>query len=241
MSQQSPNPKFPPPYGNQSPGGFSHPYGKPAYGAPPSEKKGLSVGGIVGIVCGILLVAVLVCGVSIFFVVRQIAADSQELVVRNTSDGVASLQLPKNWTPLKVNPEASLQMGNLFAETYVLVISETKDEISTVMDDATLDDYSDLIINNMVETTPGLLATPKVSAPLNGMPAYHFKARGPVEGHAVVFIGVLIEGKQHFHQVLCWTLLDREAKNTAKLEGVIQTFRELEANAATGDSGTAHD
>lgn len=229
MSQQVPNPQYSSPYGNQSPGGFKHPYGNPGYGAPPPKKKGLSIGVILGIVFGILLVAVLACGGFIFFAIRQVAVDSTELVTRNTSDGVAALQLPKNWTPLvgaMANPEASLQMGNLFAETYVLVISETKEEISDVMGAATLDEYSDLIINNMVASNPGFSGTPKVSTPLNGMPAYHFKVRGTIEGNRVVFIGAVLEGEEHFHQVLCWTLQDLEAKNTAKLESVIQSFRE---------------
>ena len=239
MSQQFPNPPIAS-SGNYSPQGYSpsrgnqaygaQAYGAPAYGAPPPKKKGLSVVGILGIVFGIMLVAVLACGGLIFFAVRQMAVDSTELVVRETRDGVASLQLPKNWTPLTgahANPEASLQMGNLFAETYALVLSETKVEVSSVMGDATLDEYSDLIINNMVASTPGFSGTPKVLTPLNGMPAYHFQVRGTIEGNPVVFFGVVIEGKQHFHQVLCWTLRDRETTNKAKLDSVIQSFREL--------------
>lgn len=58
------------------------------------------------------------------------------------------------------------------------------------------------------------------------MPAYRFTVRGPVDGHAVVFIGVVIEGKRHFHQILFWTLQDLETKHTPKLESVIQSFRE---------------
>ncbi|MBL8891433.1 MAG: hypothetical protein JNL67_15750 [Planctomycetaceae bacterium] len=206
MSQQIPNPQFPAPYGNQPAGGYTHPYGNSGYGAPPSKKKGLSVVGILGIVFGILLIATLACGGFIFFAVRQVAVDSSELVVRETNDGVASLKLPKNWMALTgpmANPEASLQMGNMFAETYALVLSETKEEISDLMGDATLDEYSDLIINNMRTSNPGFTGTPKVSTPLNGMPAYHFQVRGSIDGNPVVFFGVVIEGRSHFHQVLC--------------------------------------
>ncbi len=230
MSQQFPNPPIPSSSGNYSPSHGNPAYGAPAYGAPPPKKKGLSVVGILGIVFGILLVAVLACGGLIFFAVRQMAADSQVMVVRETRDGVASLELPKNWTPLtgpNVNPEASLQMGNLFAETYALVLSETKVEVSKVMGDTTLDEYSDLIINNMVARTPGFTGTPKVLTPLNGMPAYHFQVRGDIDGNPVVFIGVVLEGKQHYHQILCWTLQSQEAQHRAKLESVIQSFREL--------------
>ncbi len=236
MSQQFPNSHFQSPSGGHSQYRVSPSFGNQAYGAPPPKKKGLSVGVILGIVFGVLGVTVLACGGLIFFAIRQVAVDSQELVTRNTNDGVASLQLPKNWTPLTgsdANPEASLQMGNLFAETYALVLSETKAEVSMALGDTfeegetSLDQYSDLIINNMVATNPGFSSTPKVSTSLNGMPAYRFTVRGAVDGNPVVFIGVVIEGKRHYHQVLCWTLQAREAKNMAKLEGVIQSFREL--------------
>lgn len=229
MSQQFPNSPYPSSPGNPTPYGFSPSYGNPAYGTPPPKKKGLSVGVILGIVFGVLAVTMLSCGGLIFFAIRQVAVDSQELVTKNTSDGVASLQLPKNWTPLvgaHANPEASLQMGNLFAETYALVLSETKVEISDVMGDASLDEYADLIINNMVATNPGFSSPPKVATTVNGMPAYRFTVRGAIDGNAVVFMGVVLEGQQHYHQVLCWTLQDLEVKNTPKLESVIQSFRE---------------
>ena len=238
MSQQFPNPQFPSPSGGggQSPYQTQVPFGNPAFGAPPPKKKGMSVGAILGIVFAVLGVVVLACGGFAFYAIRQVAVDSEELVTKNTNDGVASLQVPKNWMPLtgaNANPEASLQMGNLFAETYALVLSESKAEVSGVMggglggENVTLDAYSDLIINNMVSTNPGFSGTPKASTSLNGMPAYSFKVSGSVDGNPVVFIGMVTEGKRHFHQILCWTLQSRETKNIPKLESVMQSFREL--------------
>lgn len=214
------------------------PYGNPSYPTPQKAggKQGSSATSIVAIVVGIVLLLSLVCSGAAFFFYRSLSTDSTELVTKQTNDGIASLEVPKNWTPISgsdANPEASLQIGNLFAETYAMVLSEAKADFEGIAGEHpnpdggySLEDYTDLITSMMTAPGSGMTSSPKQQISHNGMPAYRFKLQGAVEGNAVVFLGMVVEGDRHFHQVLCWTLAEREAKNTPTLEAVLASFKE---------------
>lgn len=146
------------------------------------------------------------------------------------------MEIPENWMPItgvNANPEASLQMGNMFAETYAMVLSENKSDFNSfaagnplMSEEFSLEDYTDLILSNMTAPGSGMTHTPQQSTTLNGMPAYSFKINGSFDGNPVVFTGMTVDGKRHYHQVLCWTLANREEANMPKLNQVLQSFKE---------------
>lgn len=224
------------------------PYGNPPFSTAQNtgKKRSISAGAIVAIVVGVVLLLTMLCAGAAFFFIRNMAVDSTDLVTKRTNDGIASLEVPKNWKPIlgsDANPEASLQLGNLFAETYAMVLSEAKSDFAEIGGDNpnedgsySLEDYTDLIISMMSAPGAGITASPKESMTHQAMPAYRFTLKGSVDGNGVAFTGMIVEGERHFHQVLCWTLAQQEAKNMPVLKSVLSSFRETAGNRATAAS-----
>lgn len=192
---------------------------------------------ILGIIGGVLAFGgLLMCG-GIYFFVSQVATDSDVTKQVIASDGVSELQVPTNWTNISGslrNEEASLQLGNLYAETYGMVLTEPKAdfegaETTNPNPDGSfsLGDYSDVIVMMMTSAEgTGLKEESRNSIVVDGRSATRFRLSGTVEGVPLVYDLTLVDGKEHFHQVHVWTLADRESRNMPTLMAVADSFKE---------------
>ncbi len=139
-----------------------------------------------------------------------------------SDDGAVSVVVPGSWKRDKLNDQAVIQADNKMSELYVIVISESKEDLS----DMTLEKYSSLtrgaqlkVMKDSSEEGP----TPKT---VNGMPAIEYVLRGSVTGVNVVMKHVSIEGAKHYYQVVSWTLKTKWDTAQPGLEEVVASFKE---------------
>lgn len=140
-----------------------------------------------------------------------------------SSDSVSSITIPGNWdTNLPLNAEACIEVGNMFAEQYVAVITESKSDFPA---GTTLKDYSEETRGFTISASNGSPTSPK-SVNINGMPGLRVEIKGIIDGLPIIYFHVSVEGTNHFHQVIAWTLTDLEDENRDVLNSVIRSFKE---------------
>ena len=140
-----------------------------------------------------------------------------------SSDSVSSITIPGNWdTNLPLNFIASIEVGNMYDEQYLVVITEPKRDFPT---GTTLKEYSEKTRGFTVSASNGSATEPK-SVNINGMPAIRVEIRGSVDGISVIYFHVSVEGANHFHQVIAWTMTEFEDENRDILDSVIRSFKE---------------
>ena len=90
----------------------------------------------------ILVLAVFVLGCSYFNQVKKEIEKVQEPQVMTATDGKSQVSVPGTWSAQKdLNDNASIQAGNLLAEQYAIVISESKEDFSVQNDSQRLRRY----------------------------------------------------------------------------------------------------
>ncbi|MEQ1906644.1 MAG: hypothetical protein ABL888_20835 [Pirellulaceae bacterium] len=170
----------------------------------------------------LFLIIGLICG-GVLFWVYGLASDSQTTIELASRDGISTISVPSNWQKDFVeNPEATIIAGNKFSENYVVVITEPKDQ----SDNMTLDGYANLIVNNMKSSLAYFSPGNMTNTTINGMPAIDIQIGSMVESVQIVYFISFVEGKEHFHQVVTWTLPQRHRKNQPLLDKVRKSFRE---------------
>lgn len=149
---------------------------------------------------------------------------AKESTTLKGSDGVSQITIPAGWSESKtLHEEATIQASDILNEMYVLVFSENKDDFEGM----TVDKYSELTRSPILEA----IKSPQLSSPLkltvNGYPALQYEIRGSVDNVKVVYLHVAVEGPDHFHQILTWTMPSLFEKNRSHMESVIASFKEI--------------
>ncbi len=177
------------------------------------------------IVMGVLGLGAVIAAVA--FSANQVAeAVEESKIPREFADdeGRFALTGPGSWSVQDLgHPDAELEIGNLFAEEYVMVISEAKSEFD---EDFSLDDFADIAGGAMID----VLGDPDYSEfeelTVNGMPARRHRLNGTIDGIRIAYVNTFVEGKEDFHQVLAWTLEVKQDLAIEKLQEAANSFRE---------------
>jgi hypothetical protein len=204
------------------------------YAPAPAPKKNSSAKTILIVlsvfgIMGFLGLALLAGGV--FYFVSQARNDSDELVLVNSTDRVSTILLPSNWAqfpPSERNADASIQYANLFAERYVMVISESKSDLNGLLDTSSsnaISAYNELVQDGLAAALT-IKRDSQTEATINGMPGFRCKLSGDVDGVDIVYWVSVVEGKNDFHQVHVWTTAALETKNKPILFNVANSFKE---------------
>lgn len=191
--------------------------------APPPPRR-MSTGLIVALcVIGMLVVGGGVLGGG-WYAWLQLGKDSAETREIIATDLLTAIDVPKNWRSMPDDHEdASIFAGNLFAENYVLVISEFKSEVPV----KTLKEYLGLVTAHArSQMASHFVMHEEFETDYRGLPAFFYRFQGMESGHPIIFIGNVIETEQCFHHVMTWTLAHREARNRPILDTVRMSFRE---------------
>lgn len=150
-----------------------------------------------------------------------------------------SMMLPDYLTKASnLNDDASLQYQNIFKETYIVVIDESKQEfIDTFKELGTYDDkksplvnYREAQINFFKETAtsmnPGSEPKP---VKINGLDAEMMDFEAKVEGveSDIYYCVSFIEGKDKLYWVMAWTMPSSKDKYKPDFEAAMKSFREI--------------
>lgn len=147
------------------------------------------------------------------------------------SDGQSQITLLNGWVEdRELHDSAEIQASKRGSEEYVIVLSENKADFQNL----TIEQHSEITRGLLVES----LTDPEVTGPtdvttVGSNPAVQYEIRGTIEGINVAYLHTTVETPTKYHQILAWTLPSSFDRNEPELQQVIQSFREVEAPAAT--------
>lgn len=137
-------------------------------------------------------------------------------------DTKLSLGIPSHWKKIDdLNEAASLSMGNLFREEYLIVIAETKADF-----DGSLTDYSDLTVTAMIDSIDNSTFTEPVSLSINGLPAIQREFSGSVDRTKIAYSHTSIEGSENYYQIIGWTIPSRKTTAFKVIGDVVNSAKE---------------
>ena len=142
----------------------------------------------------------------------------------NFLNGAFSVMKPGSWSTMDdLNDEANLQMGNLFKEAYVVILSENKQDF----DDIGMQGHSDLTRSFLREAVKNYQESQREKFDIGDHSALRYRLSGSVGSVKIVYWHVTIETADHFHQMLLWSLPSKFGGNEADFNSVIRSFKVL--------------
>lgn len=153
------------------------------------------------------------------FQASQAPGNTQRFVADN---GTVELSVPSSWSRQDIHPEAIVQAGNLRAEAYLIVLSESK----TDLPDFDINRYADVIVGAMTEN----YIEPKIqylgNPPTNGMPTHLYRMDSRHDNYDLSYLIAIVEGKQDYYQVITWSLASRYSGHADDFRYAINSFQE---------------
>ena len=182
--------------------------------------------GYIALVLNILIIPAILIPVVLKARQRAVEASSQPVSFDRkeviASDDLSRVKIPADWAEMPgLNQQASLQVGNGKMEQYLMVLTEAKPDGG----DMTLEKHHQMTRDAMLKKLQNSSGTDPVSLTIGGNHALQDELSGTQNGTDVVFIHTTVEGDEHFHQVLAWTLKSQWEKNKKVLRQVTETFR----------------
>lgn len=178
----------------------------------------------------LLVLVLIVLGCSKFNEIKKEIDKSQQPQVVTGTDGKSQLTVPGTWSAQKdLNDNATIQTGNVLAEQYTIVISESKEDFTASMD---LDEYADVIRTSAKKTLTDAVLSENRSLTINGYPAVQFEVDGSVSNIKAKWLYTLIDAPKNFHQVLAWSSASKYEKNKPVFTEVANSFKEIDGAAS---------
>lgn len=132
-----------------------------------------------------------------------------------------------------LNIEASLQYQNIFKETYVIVIDESKEEFKSVFED--LGEYNDALsaAKNYKEIQLQFLDEEVVisnideveSSTINGLPFEITEVDATVDGIDVGYTIAFVEGVNNVYMIMAWTVQNRHERYSDLFNKIVKSFK----------------
>lgn len=143
----------------------------------------------------------------------------------------------------ELNDEAELQLQNMFRETYMVVMAESKSDfdfarrILDVGSDSLsyTENYMDMQIESMMEEFNFNITKEKMTHVINDMPAMTVEIDGMVDGISVSYIFTTIESDHDIFYAACWTLGSRKDKYFPTFYQSLETLQQLEYDLESDD------
>lgn len=170
-------------------------------------------GGALGMCVVVILVSVLI---------SKSPLGKPKVVV--ATDGVSQVTIPGTWREIPtLNDKAEIQVGNEVSEQYLIVLTESKLDF----DDIDLAEYADLAAETLETSLTNKVRSPAVPRQVQGRPALEMRITGTIDKLNIVYWLTAVEGREHYFQVLTWTLASRSNANESALRSVTDSFQEV--------------
>ena len=152
---------------------------------------------------------------------QQVAVNRQWVIA---DDNITRMRVPTSW---KKHPElteiAGIEYANLQREQYLIVISEPKAKYTSSTD---VFGYKALLERNLRDSVENLQVKYLGEVEINGMNGLKYEMRGEVDNIKIAYLQVALEGEEHFHQLLFWTVPTRWHTNLEPFEEALVSFTE---------------
>ena len=133
-----------------------------------------------------------------------------------------------------LNDDASLQCQNIFKETYLIVIDESKDEFIEVFreleqynDELSLvENYREIQLQFFAENMKTLNASNPISLKINELNAEMLEIDGEVEDidEELTYFITFIEGDKKVYMIMAWTMASKKEEYRATFESAAKSF-----------------
>lgn len=176
------------------------------------------VSGIVGL---LLVIGGIVAAVGMGISAAKKQALPQDF---STASGVATVTGASGWSVLDIGSEdADLGIGNIYSEQYLIVLAEPKTDFPEGYDLAA---FAELAYGQFSQTLADVEAGEPVEVSYQSIPRLRRELRAASDGIRIFYLIDYAEGRDHYYQVMSWTLEDRESKGKPVLEAALNSFRE---------------
>jgi len=154
---------------------------------------------------------------------EQVQSNTQRI---ESDNGLVEMTVPQSWKRQELSEDAIIQLGNLYAEAYLIVIAESKLELTGY----DLKSFADAVLENMSSSLLNSEIRHISNSSVNGLSAIQYRVAGNVDDVDIVYLVTIVEGKEHFHQLLAWSLASRISGNEDDFNYAIRSFRERQAD-----------
>ena len=147
-------------------------------------------------------------------------------------DGEFSIDVPDYMAHLDMqNPDANLQFGNELEQHFVMVISESHEELAEYGLELDIQSYADLSMDflEMSITDPEIEQIGDGIVMLNGMEAIGYKIRGvfPENNSSIFYYAMFYRSDKSFYYITTWTLGEKEEKFAENMEIITHSLKQL--------------
>ncbi len=119
----------------------------------------------------------------------------------------------------ELHPKGIFQYQNEFRTVYLLVLDTPRIDLS-------LAEYGKFASEKIATVLTDSLITPIDSiTSINGAPALEYELEGNITNERVWYRLAVVEGKQHYYQILGWTILQRKDKYGQDIADMIRSFK----------------
>lgn len=137
-------------------------------------------------------------------------------------DSLCQITIPEHWILLEnLHDEASMQVGNLLSEEYLIILSDHKMDFN-----GSLEDHVDVTLSTLVSNIENVNIEASEKTVINGFQAIKHKVTGSVDRTTIVYLQTTIEGNNAFYQIIAWTLPSKADKSMEVFNNTILTFAE---------------
>ena len=143
-------------------------------------------------------------------------------VIFTSTGGEFQLTAGPDWQMMtgELHPEAELEIGSLSKDKYLIMIPESKGDLSI-----SLSDYTKIAADvTMAKLENPLMAGP-VAVTVGDRAAYLAKISGTVDGLHVYYWLYTVDCPDHLVQIVAWTLKSRKDSYEDDIAAVVQSFR----------------
>jgi len=146
------------------------------------------------------------------------------------------ISIPKYMKNTSVlNEEASLQYLNVFKETYIIIIDESKEELISTFKDlgeynesiSVSENYRDIQLKYLSEDIDLSMKSNSKSKRINGLDAELIEIDGGIEGEEIFYFLSFIEGKDKVYMIMAWTSKERKRKYKSTFKKIAESFRQI--------------
>lgn len=133
-----------------------------------------------------------------------------------------------------LHEDASLQYQNAMREFYVVVIDETKQEFHSAVQEtdftADLSGYAQVLRTSLEQSMSDGKFSTVTDTQINGLKAKTFTFEGTMEGLPIYYSVAYIEGKDHYYQIVSWTLQKSKDKYQEQMKAIASSFKETKGD-----------
>lgn len=150
------------------------------------------------------------------------SVDENGNITFTSTGGEFQLAAGPDWQMMtgELHPEAELEIGSLAKDKYLIIIPESKADLSMP-----LSDYTKIAADVTMAKLENPLMTGPVATTVNGREAYLAKISGTVDGLNVYYWLYTVDCPDHLVQMVAWTLKSRKESYEADITSIVQSFR----------------